>query len=107
MKTFKEIEAWRNGQMMDVLFDRGNWGVGHHITPQPVTVNGVTDFKLVSQPGLVNVSVVNDDASLAEAKATSFKTIFDTWKRIALIGNNPSMPPYQDTQVGANQGVND
>lgn len=104
MKTFKEIEAWRNGQMMDVLFDRGNWGVGHHITPQPVTVNGVTDFKLVSQPGLVNVSVVNDDASLAEAKATSFKTIFDTWKRIALIGNNPSMPPYQDTQVGANQG---
>lgn len=73
MKTFKEIEAWRNGQMMDVLFDRGNWGVGHHITPQPVTVNGATEYKLVSQPGLVNVSVVDSDVMLNAAKLPASK----------------------------------
>lgn len=100
MKTFKEIEAWRNGQMMDVLFDRGNWGVGHHITPQPVTVNGATEYKLVSQPGLVNVSVVDSDVMLNAAKTASFKTVFDSWSRIALIGNNPRMPPYVDPALG-------
>ena len=96
-KLLSELNNGITKGLLEQHFDFANWSVGKQPTILRVpNGKGGTELKIKAIPIHADMSIINTDTELLQAKTIRFKDVFDKWKRVSIKSGNPHAVPAEE-----------